>query len=78
MSISLETIIHYFPEEVQDLVHLSTVTDIMIVGERIFIEECGEMRPVQSKIDAFSLRTAINYIAVQCDETINEHSPIMD
>ncbi len=78
MGISLETIVHYFPEEVQDLVHQPSVTDIMIVGERAFVEERGEKRLVKSKIDAFSLRTAINYIAGECQESINETAPILD
>ncbi len=78
MGISLETIVHYFPEEVQELVPQPSVTDIMIVGELIFVKERGEKRLLKSKIDAFSLRTAINYLAGECQESVNENAPVLD
>ena len=78
MGLSLETIIHYLPEGVRHLVYSPSVTDIMVRGKRIFIEENGEKKAVDSEIDAFSLRTLINYIAGECDETVNEAHPILD
>ena len=78
MPFSLDTIIHYFPAAVQRLVHDPHVTDLMIMGDRIFVEERGQKRRVNASIDAFDLRTIINYIAVQCEDTINEQSPILD
>lgn len=78
MPFSLDTIICYFPDAVQQLIREPHVTDIMIMGDRIFVEERGEKRQIPARIDAFDLRTVINYIAVQCEDTINEQSPILD